>query len=144
MYELLYIVPTPFTEKDLPAVAKKIKKIIEENGGKIIKEKNLGNKKLAYPIKQVYRGFYILLNLELDSEKIEKLNKELKLTPEVLRHLITRPVKRTPKKRGRKKDVLLEEGEESKKEKEESKKQGKNKKIDLKNLGEKIDNLFNI
>ncbi len=139
MYELLYIVPTHFTEKDLPEVAKKINKIIEENGGKIIKEKNLGNKKLAYPIKQVYRGFYILLNLEIDSKQIDKLNKELKLTPEVLRHLITKPIKRTLKKRGERKSSLSEKPSAS-----EKKGLEKDKKIDLKNLGEKIDNLFNI
>lgn len=145
MYELLYIVPTPFTEKDLPNIEKKVKNIIEESGGKVVKEKNLGNKKLAYPIKQIYRGFYLLSYFDIESDKIDELNKKLKLTPEVLRHLITRAIKETPKRRFKREDKKEEESKEEKKEnKKEEKKEDKKDKVDLKNLGKKIDNLFNI
>ena len=44
MYELLYLIPAPLTEKDLPNVSKKVKKLIEQLGGKISKEENLGKK----------------------------------------------------------------------------------------------------
>lgn len=143
MYELLYIVPTPFTEKDLPDIAKKIKTVIEETGGKIIKEKNLGNKKLAYPIKQVYRGFYILVNFRIDSNKIIELNKKLGLTTEVLRHLITKQLKKNVKEKKKEKDFSKIEEKKKTDNKDEEKKE-KNDKVNLKKLGKKIDNLFNI
>lgn len=141
MYELLYIVPTPFTEKDLPDIEKKVKNIIEESGGKVVKEKNLGNKKLAYPIKQIYRGFYLLFYFDINTDKIEELNNKLKLTPEILRHLITKAIKETPK-RSFKREEKKEEPKQEKK--EEKKDKDKKNKVDLKNLGKKIDNLFNI
>ncbi len=136
MYELLYIVPAPFTEKDLPNVSKKIEEIIKSLDGQITKENNLGSKKLAYPIKQVYRGFYVLVNFEVEPKKLKELNQKLKLTPGVLRHMIVKaliPGKMPPE--AKKKEIIkTEEKKEIKKEK----------KIDLKKLGKKIDDLFKI
>ncbi len=134
MYELLYLIPAPLTEKDLPNVSKKVKKLIEQLGGKISKEENLGNKKLAYPIKQIYRGFYLLLNFEIDPKKLKELDQKLKLMSEILRYLITKAIKV-------KKVVRLSR---KKQEEQTLKSEKSTKKIDLKKLGEKIDDLFEI
>jgi len=154
MYELLYIVPAPLTEKDLPNVSKKVNKIIKDLGGKIVKEENLGNKKLAYPIKQVYRGFYILVYFETGKEILTELNKVLELDSEILRHMIVRAIKkdsliRRPRKskqekeKATDKEPVLEDEIEKKKEETEEKGEIKGK-IALKKLGKKIDDLFNI
>lgn len=134
MYELLYLVPAPLTEKDLPNVSKKVKEIIEKLGGKISKEENLGNKKLAYPIKQIYRGFYLLLNFEIDPKKLKGLDQKLKLMPEILRHLVTKAIK------GKK----VAPSSQKKQEEKILKSEKSTKRIDLKKLGEKIDDLFEI
>lgn len=139
MYELLYIVPGPLTEKDLPGISKKIKGLIEKFKGNVVKEDNWGNKKLAYPIKGVYRGFYLLLNFDLQTEFLKNLDKELKLFPEILRHLITRVVKRKPGS-----SLKREEKTGDNFEKLAKKEIVKEEKIDLKKLGEKIDDLFKI
>ena len=88
-YEILYIVPSPFTEADVPAIQKNVNKIIEEGGAKIINENNLGSKKLAYTIKNIKRGFYILTTFEGSPESLINMEQKLKLTPEVLRFQIT-------------------------------------------------------
>jgi small subunit ribosomal protein S6 len=98
MYELLYIIPSPFTEKDLPEINKKVKKIITELEGKIEEEKDLGNKKLAYSINQVHKGFYFLIKFTINSENLPKLDQKLKLSPEILRHLVTKAIKPKVKK----------------------------------------------
>ena len=102
-YEILYIIPSPFTEAEVPAIQKNVNKILEEGGAKIIKESNLGSKKLAYTIKNIKRGFYILTAFE--SESLLALEQKLKLIPEVLRFQITEAVeykmpdsKRPPRK----------------------------------------------
>ena len=134
MYELLYLVPAPLTEKDLPNVSKKVKELVEKLGGKISKEENLGNKKLAYPIKQIYRGFYLLLTFDIDPKKLRELDQKLKLMPEILRHLATKAIKR-------KRVVRLSQKKQEEKTLEDKK---SNKKIDIEKLGEKIDDLFKI
>ncbi len=134
MYELLYIVPAPLTEKNLPDVSKKVKKLIESFGGKIVKEENLGNKKLSYSIKKAYRGFYLLINFEMEAKKLKEFNQNLKLMPEILRHLIIKAIEKRPA-RIAKKPLLDEMKKEN---------IGKDGKVDLKELGEKIDDLFKI
>jgi small subunit ribosomal protein S6 len=161
MYELLSIIPSPFTEKDLPEISKKTKDLIENLGGKVINEENLGNKKFAYPIKQAYRGFYILIGFEIEPKKIKELDQKLRMTPDILRHIITmaipKPEKRAPRRRqapkeqekdfsadGEEKQTEnVDEGNELNKKLKEEEGEKKTKKIDLKKLGEKIDDLFN-
>ncbi len=170
MYELLYIVPSPFTEKDLPNISKKVEEIVNSFGGKIKQEENLGNRKLAYPIKQIYRGFYVLVEFEVDSLKLKELNLKLKLTPEILRYLVTKKIpvvfkKRRPFKEGvagtldesqkeKGGEIKSSLTEEEREEKQEGKQEGKQEekrgkrartpKVDFKKLGEKIDNLFKL
>jgi len=143
MYELLYIVGSPFTKKDLPGISEKVKKAIESLKGKIVNEDNLGNKKLAYPIKRVYRGFYILVNFELPQDKLKEFNNKFNLTPEILRHMIVRiypkPVRirkeKLPAAKPARPSSRVPEGKEKEK---------KEKKVDLEKLGEKIDKLLEI
>ena len=92
-YEILYIIPSPFTEAEVPAIQKNVNKIIEDNGAKIINEANLGNKKLAYTMKGIKRGFYVLTTFESESESLSGLEQKLRLSPEVLRFQITDVVK---------------------------------------------------
>ncbi|MDA2921810.1 30S ribosomal protein S6 [Patescibacteria group bacterium AH-259-L07] len=101
MYELLYIVPAPYTEKDLEGISQKIKKIISDLEGTITHEENLGGKKLAYPIKSIHRGFYLLVRFDINAKKLNELNQKLKLTSEVLRHIITAAIKTKPRLRAR-------------------------------------------
>lgn len=131
LYELLYIIPSPYTEKDLPNIQKSINKIIEENGGKITFEENWGNKKMAYPIKQIRRGFYILVNFEINPENLKTIEQKLKLMPEVLRFQIIK-LKLTKK-------ILRKPTEKTAVETRK-----KEEKLDLKTLSEKIDKLLEI
>ena len=90
MYELVYIVPAPFSEKDLPSISAQVKNLITEQEGEIIREKNLGEKRFVYKIKQAWQGFYLLLEFKISSEKIKVLNEKLKHMPEILRYLIVK------------------------------------------------------
>jgi len=138
MYELLYIVPSPFTEKDLPKILNQIKELIEKFGGKVINQENLGNKKLAYPIKHIRRGFYVLVYFEMEPQKLKEFNQKLRLSSEILRFLIVKaePVKKASKiRREEVKTKSITKADESRSPAE---------KIDLKTIDEKIDKLLEI
>ena len=87
-YEMLYIIPAPYTEKDVGLITKEINKIVEDSGGKILEEKNLGARVLAYPIKRVRQGFYVLLHFTLSPKEVKSFSANLKLRKDVLRFLI--------------------------------------------------------
>lgn len=90
LYELLYIVPAKYAEDELGPVQNQIKKILEKYGAKITKSENLGKKKLAYPIKKFYQGYYLLNEFEAEGKNINELNNTLRLTDEIIRHIIVK------------------------------------------------------
>ncbi|MFH1142272.1 MAG: 30S ribosomal protein S6 [Candidatus Uhrbacteria bacterium] len=98
-YELLYIVSSSFADAEVEGVQKKIAGIITEVGGQISRDESLGKIKLAYPINHVRHGTYILVHFEAEPEQSNIINNKLRLTEEVLRHTITKPVPGTENKK---------------------------------------------
>jgi len=95
-YELLYLVGANYTEEELTPIKEKIKELIKKIAGEITLEDNLGKKKLAYPISGNYQGYYLLYEFNLAGEKLKELNKNLKLTNEILRHIVVKKKLETP------------------------------------------------
>ena len=86
-YELS-VVFHPDLEMNLDPALDKVKKIIEQNGGKIEKEENEGKKRLAYTIKGQDYAVYYYLEAELPAEAPAKISSVLNITDEVLRYLL--------------------------------------------------------
>ena len=89
-YELLYILPAQHTEVELKALSEKIRGIVSDHGGEVTEDHYMGRRKLAYPINHVRQGQYYLAIFNADKAIIQKLNSTLRLTSELLRHLIIR------------------------------------------------------
>ncbi len=138
MYELLYIIPAPYTETDLPKIAEKVKSEIVALGGEVKKDTVIGNIKFAYPIKKQTRGFYLLIEFALEGLKLDALKARFKLLPEIARYLIItmEPIRTKEKKRARRRikvpGIATDAVKESK---------GR---IDLKALGKEIEELLKI
>jgi ribosomal protein S6 len=106
MYELLYIVPTRYTDTEIGDIQKKVNGFIEKVGGKVQKEENLGRIRLAYPIKQNRHGSYILNYFEiektgedwLETSVIADIDKEFRMAEEILRHMIVQLPKGIPER----------------------------------------------
>lgn len=81
----------PDLEIDLEKAESRVKKIIEDNGGKITKTDNWGKRKLAYPIKKQDFAVYVFYTADIPAENVAKIEQTLNITDEVIRFLITRP-----------------------------------------------------
>lgn len=88
-YELLYIIAAKFTDAEIEALMEKINGIITSVGGKVTEKMNLGRRKLAYPISHVRNGNYVLVHFDAEPAVMAKLNDFLRLSADILRHLIT-------------------------------------------------------
>ena len=55
---------------------------------KVVEEKELGEKKLAYPIKNELNGYYFVYEVEATKEVIAEFDRKAGLDESVLRHLI--------------------------------------------------------
>jgi small subunit ribosomal protein S6 len=87
-YELLYIIPSKYTEDEVKSIMDKIKAIVTDGGLAVSEMHNLGKRRLAYPIKHVRFGNYVLVWFEGDKRAVAKLNEILRLSGDVLRHVI--------------------------------------------------------
>lgn len=116
-YELTVLIH-PDLEMNLDPALDKVKKLIESNGGKIIKEENDGKKRLAYPVARQEFAVYYFFELELPAAAPSKISSTLNITDEVIRYLLVsvdeRKVKFEAKQKARKASSEGEEKEEVK------------------------------
>lgn len=89
-YELLYIVPTSFTDEDVGQVESNVKALLEKYGATVDETKRLGKFRLAYPIDKVRHGHYVLVMLTTEPANVSKVDTALRLSNDILRHLLLR------------------------------------------------------
>ncbi|XOB42617.1 MAG: 30S ribosomal protein S6 [Candidatus Nealsonbacteria bacterium] len=101
LYQLDYLISPEASEKDAQDFGNKLKSLIESEGGLVVKTEVLIKQVLAYEIKKFNEAFLASLSFNLEPEKIEKLEKELRAEKNVLRHLLIKKkiVKIKPKRR---------------------------------------------
>jgi len=94
-YELCFVLGESHSEEEAKEVASKVRKIIENRGGKVEKDYFWGKKKLAYPIAKSLFGYYFILIFSSNPESIVKITKDLNLKEKVIRYLITEFIEKT-------------------------------------------------
>ena len=87
-YEGMFVVDSAVSAKDFNAVRSHIHRILEKAGAEIQASDRWDERKLAYEIKGVKRGTYILSYFLLDPTELTELNQQLQLSDMVVRHLI--------------------------------------------------------
>jgi len=93
-YELTYLVSDNVLEADLKKVSDKVAAFITDAEGKISKDESWGRRKLTYPINKQNFATYITLWFELDGQKLAEIDNEVKVMPQIIRHLITLKVEK--------------------------------------------------
>lgn len=88
-YELLYIVSNHYTDEEIEKISAQVSLEVTNAGGTIVSSRNIGKIRLAFPIKKQRHGTYVLVHFDAEPTIIEKLNRKLSLTEEVLRHVLT-------------------------------------------------------
>ena len=96
-YEVLYIVRADLDDEKVQDAVKRVNRLIERAGGTAEATNLWGKRKLAYEVKHQKEGSYVLQDFQLDPDRVPELESSLKITEEVLRHLIVRkPEKPVP------------------------------------------------
>lgn len=87
-YELLFFI-NPTTSKDVrEAVMQRIQSTIVDNGGEIDNIDDWGTRKLAFEVEKLTEGDYTLIDFHTDPTQIEELNRVLRITDTVIRHMV--------------------------------------------------------
>ena len=89
-YEVLYIVRPDLDDDKVQDAVKRVNTLIERSGGAADHTNLWGKRKLAYEGKHQKEGIYVLQDFKIGPERVPELESALKITEEVLRHLIVR------------------------------------------------------
>jgi len=89
-YELLFFISPSLDEDTRAATMKRVENAIAEGKGTIDNIDEWGKRKLAYEINGLSEGDYILIDFHTDPASIAELDRILRITDAVVRHMIAR------------------------------------------------------
>ncbi len=85
-YETIFISKPESPPDDIKNLATKMKDIITQGGGQIIKLDEWGVRRLAYNVKKHSRGFYFLADYAGDPPLVKELERNLKIDDRVIKY----------------------------------------------------------
>jgi small subunit ribosomal protein S6 len=88
-YEVVFLVH-PDQSEQVPGMVERYKSAIESTGGKIHRSEDWGRRQLAYPIDDIHKAHYYLMNIECGQQALDELSTNFRYNDAVLRNMIMR------------------------------------------------------
>jgi len=89
-YETVFIARQDVTSSQVESMTQHYTSVIKEYGGEVTKTEFCGLRPLAYPIKKNKKGHYVLLNVAVKPEGLAEVERQMKISEDILRHLSVR------------------------------------------------------
>jgi small subunit ribosomal protein S6 len=89
-YEMVLILNPEVEDEKLEAIIGNVSRFITERGGTISEVERWGKRKLAYPLKNLLEGNYVLTRFKSKPGLGKELEANLRITDGVLRHLLVK------------------------------------------------------
>jgi len=86
-YEVVFMVH-PDQSEQVPAMVERYKTLIEGSNGKIHRLEDWGRRQLAYPIENLVKAHYVLMNIECNQAVLTELTDSFRFNDAVLRNLV--------------------------------------------------------
>ena len=83
----MYILRPDIAEEEVNKHIEKYNKLLEDMGGKILDSQMRGKRRLAYTIAKNREGIYVQLSHQGDGQHIEKIEKAMRLSEDVIRYM---------------------------------------------------------
>lgn len=87
-YELALIINPEVSEEETRTVLDRVEQIVAAHSGQIVRVNQWGRRRLAYPIERQRDGFYVFIDMILTPETVIELERTLKVSETVLRHMV--------------------------------------------------------
>lgn len=89
-YEVLYIINDTIEEAAKKALIERFANMVTENGGVVARVEEWGRKRLAYPIRFMNEGYYVLMTFSAQADKVAEFERNFRISSEnVLRFMVT-------------------------------------------------------
>ena len=90
VYEMMYIAPANTAVDDIDKLNEAISKLVETEGGTVVKAENIGVRQLAYKIGKFTEGFYVLFEFEGSGKEIAELERRMRVNDTIIRFMTVR------------------------------------------------------
>lgn len=90
IYEELFVLKPDATEEEVDAVYGQLESVIKQGGGKVEKTDKWGVRRLAYKVNKYSEGYYVLLSFHSKPETVKEVERRLRVSDLVLKHLTVR------------------------------------------------------
>lgn len=90
VYEVMYIAQPETANDDIAKLNDGIQKLIENEGGSVVKIDDMGRRKLAYEIKRKREGYYVLFEIEGSGKEIAELERRFRVNDAIMRFITVR------------------------------------------------------
>ena len=87
-YELMYIVRPDADDDALRAAVESVRTLVEGQGGEVRKTTMWGKRRLAYEVKHLRDGHYVIVEMRLDGARVANVERALRIHDSVFRHLL--------------------------------------------------------
>jgi len=89
-YELAFILSPEASEEETRAIMDRVEQVVTTHDGQVVKVNQWGRRRLAYPIERHRDGIYVFIDMILTPESVSELERTLKVSEIVLRHMVKR------------------------------------------------------
>jgi small subunit ribosomal protein S6 len=100
-YELMLVLSPETPDDRVSAIIDRTTRQVAAAGGQIIRVAPWGRRRLAYEISQFREGSYHIVLFDAPAEAVATVESDLRITEEVLRHLVVRRPETERARRGR-------------------------------------------
>jgi small subunit ribosomal protein S6 len=89
-YEVMYIIDPETPADKIGKLNEAVGKLIEKEGGTVVRMDDVGIRNLAYPIQKKYEGHYVLFEIEGSGQEIAELERRMRVNDMILRFITVR------------------------------------------------------
>lgn len=90
VYEVMYIVAPTMPADEIEKLNDAMGKLVESEGGSIVRLDNIGVRQLAYKINKLNEGHYVLFEIEGSGQEIAELERRMRVNDSIIRFLTVR------------------------------------------------------
>lgn len=89
-YEVMYIVNPDTEGEKIEKLNEAVGKLIEKEGGTVVRMDDIGIRNLAYPIQKKFQGHYVLFEVDGTGQEILELERRMRVNDLILRFITVR------------------------------------------------------
>ncbi|HEX2802786.1 MAG TPA: 30S ribosomal protein S6 [Sphingomicrobium sp.] len=90
LYEHVFLARQDLAQAQVDAIAENATKILEDNGGKVVKTETWGLKSLAYKIAKNRKAHFVMLDVDAPAPAIAELERQTNISEDVIRFMTIR------------------------------------------------------